>query len=176
MSNFSLPQADEYAEFYAGYIQRVPETDVVGAMESQLTEVQATLNKFSDAEAESLKGTEQWSLKQVLGHLCDSDRVLSYRLLRISRGDRTPLPGYEQDDYVAEGRFNERTLESLLEEYTLLRKATIALAKTITPEMAPRRGVANGSEVTVRALLYIIVGHTRQHLEFIRMRNAGKLS
>lgn len=175
MQPIGLPHRDEYADFYAGYIQRVPETDIVGVMESTLAETLAMLDAFGDEDAGTLKGTQQWTLKQVLGHLCDNERILSYRVLRIVRGDRTPLPGYEQDDYMREADFNQRSLQSLMDEYRTLRTATIALANTVTPELADRRGIANNNEVSARAIMYIIVGHHRNHLEAIRKLHPVRL-
>lgn len=166
MSN--RPTDKEYGEWYADYINRVPEEDIVAALEASTKYTTDLLESFTDEQASALRGNTRWTLKEVLGHLCDGERVFSYRAMRISRGDKTPLPGFEQDDYVANGNFGAREWASLTREYTALRKATIELAKSLTPEMLLQMGTASDNPVSARALLYVIVGHERRHVELIR--------
>ena len=166
MSN--RPTNTEYGEWYADYVSRVPEEDIVAALEASTKYTTDVLESFTEEQASRLLGNRQWTLKQVLGHLCDGERVFSYRTMRIARGDKTPLPGFEQDDFVANGNFAARDWSSLIEEYTALRKATIVLAKSLTPEMLLRMGTASDNPVSARAILYIIVGHERRHVELIR--------
>src|SRR5262249_6312114 len=126
------------------------------------------LESFSNEQASRLKGTKKWTLKETLGHLCDAERVFSYRAMRIARGDKTPLPGFEQDDFVASGNFAARDWDDLIEEWSALRRATISLARSMTPEMHTQLGTASDNPVSARALLYITVGHERRHVELIR--------
>lgn len=166
MSN--RPTDTEYGAWYADYVSRVPEEDIVAALEASTKYTTDVLESFTDEQASKLLGNRQWTLKEVLGHLCDGERVFAYRTMRISRGDKTPLPGFEQDDYVANGNFGAREWSSLIEEYSALRRATIELAKSLTPEMLLQMGTASDSPVSARAILYIIVGHERRHVELIR--------
>ncbi len=166
MSN--RPTEKEYAPYYADYVSRVPEEDIVAALEASTKYTTDVLESFEDEQASTLHGTTKWTLKETLGHLCDAERVFSYRAMRISRGDKTPLASFEQDDYVAAGNFGARDWESLVNEYTALRKATIELARSLTPEALQQIGTASENTVSTRALLYMIVGHERRHVELIR--------
>ena len=166
MSN--RPTDQEYAPFYADYVGRAPEEDVAAALEAQSHYTLDVLNSFSDEEAGRLHGTTSWTLKETLGHLCDGERVFTYRAMRIARGDKTPLAAFEQDDYVAAGSFNDRDWDSLISEYSALRRATIAFARGTSAEHLARTGTASGKTVSARALLYITVGHERRHIELIK--------
>jgi uncharacterized damage-inducible protein DinB len=109
----------------------------------------------------------KWSLKEVLGHINDTERIMSYRALRISRGDTTPLAGFEQDDYVRNGPFARCTLADLIEEYIAVRRATVSLFRNLDEVAWTRRGKASENEVTVRALAYIIAGHELHHRRIV---------
>ncbi|MGZ4787660.1 MAG: DinB family protein [Terriglobales bacterium] len=166
MSN--RPTEQEYAPFYADYVNRAPEEDVAAALEAQSHYTLDVLNSFTDEQAGRLHGTTKWTLKETLGHLCDAERVFSYRAMRIARGDKTPLASFEQDDYVAAGNFNDRDWDELIAEFAALRQATIAFARGTSAEHLQRVGTASGKSVSARALLYITVGHERRHIELIR--------
>jgi hypothetical protein len=166
MSN--RPTDKEYGQWYVDYVSRVPEEDIVAALEASTKYTTDVLESFTDEQASRLHGTTKWTLKETLGHLCDAERVFSYRAMRISRGDKTPLPGFEQDDFVAAGNFGARDWDSLVDEYTALRKATIELARSLTPEALLQVGTASHNAVSARALFYITVGHERRHVELIR--------
>jgi uncharacterized damage-inducible protein DinB len=170
MSN--RPKDSEYSEYFGRYVKYVQEDDIVAAMEASTTYTTDVLESFTDAQAGSLHGTTNWTLKETLGHLCDAERIMSYRAMRISRGDKTPLPGFEQDDYIVPGKFNRRSWEDLVGEYKALRSASLALARSFDSEMAERMGTASDSPVSARALLYIIVGHERRHLEMLKQHTA----
>jgi uncharacterized damage-inducible protein DinB len=171
MSN--RPNENEYAPYYGDYVSRAPEEDVAAALEAQSHYTLDILNSFDDEQAATLHGTTKWSLKETLGHLCDAERVFGYRAMRIARGDKTPLPGFEQDDYIAGGNFNERDWDNLIAEYSALRQATIAFARGTSPEHLERMGTASDNPVSARALLYITVGHERRHVELIRQHAKG---
>ena len=166
MSN--RPTDQEYAPFYADYVNRAPEEDIAAALEAQSHYTLDVLNSFTDEEAGSLRGTTEWTLKETLGHLVDGERVFVYRAMRIARGDKTPLASFEQDDYVAGGDFNARNWEEQIAEYESLRKATISFARGTSAEHLGRTGTASGKTVSARALLYITVGHERRHIELIK--------
>jgi len=162
------PARNEYGDWFADYVSRVPEEDIVAALEASTKYTKEVFESFTDEQAGRLHGTTKWTLKETLGHLCDGERVFSYRAMRIARGDKTPLPGFEQDDFVAAGNFNARDWNSLLEEWSALRTATIALARSFTPEMLRQLGTASDSPMSARALLYVTVGHERRHMELLR--------
>lgn len=163
--NITTPQADEYAEFYAGYIQRAQARgDVFAALAPQIDELRALLANLSDEQARFKPGPQEWSFKEVIGHLNDGERVFSYRLLRISRSDSTPLPGFEQNDYVREAGSDQCSLEDLLQEFEYLRRANILAIKNMSDEAILRLGTASGYTVSARALIYIMVGHVDHHM------------
>jgi uncharacterized damage-inducible protein DinB len=166
MSN--RPTEQEYAPYYGNYVNHAPEEDVAAALEAQSHYTLDILNSFTDEQAGSLRGTTKWTLKETLGHLCDAERVFAYRAMRIARGDKTPLAGFEQDDFIAGGNFNERDWENLIAEYSALRQATIAFARGTSAEHLQRMGTASEKPVSARALLYITVGHERRHVELIK--------
>ncbi len=172
MSTFRTlrPHASEYSPAFETYICRVPDGDVVALLDKQIDETLALLRPLSEREAGSRRQPTEWNVKEVIGHLCDAERLMSCRALRFARGDAEPIPGWEQDDYVREANSSQRTLDDLAQEFEHLRRANVALFRTFTAEAFARRGVANGNEVSVRALLYIIAGHERHHLEQLRQR------
>lgn len=161
----STPNISEYAEFYAGYVQRAQARgDVFAALPKQIDELKSTLGNLSDEQARFKPGPQEWSIKEVVGHLNDGERVFSYRLLRISRNDPTPLSGFEQDNYVREGNSDDCTLEDLLQEFEYLRHANILAIKNMRDEATLRLGTASGYTVSARALIYIMVGHVDHHM------------
>jgi uncharacterized damage-inducible protein DinB len=157
------PAAGEYAEFYAKYVAMVPGTDVLGALEAQRLVMAQLLGARSEREGNFRYAPGKWTVKEVVGHVADSERIFAYRALRFARGDRTPLAGFEQDDYVKSGGFSERTLADLAEEFSDVRTATIALLSGLDEEAWQKRGIANNHEITVRALAYVIAGHDLHH-------------
>lgn len=162
------PTPNEYAEYYADYVSRVPEDNIVAALEASTRYTTEVLESFTEEQAERLHGTTKWTLKETLGHLCDGERIFSYRALRIGRGDKTPLPGFEQDDFVASANSNDRSWQDLISEYSALRKATIALARSLSSQAMQNMGTASTYPVSARALFYITVGHERRHVELIK--------
>jgi uncharacterized damage-inducible protein DinB len=157
------PAADEYLPYYETYIRLVGDGDVVARLESQINDTAALIGKIPDSRGTHRYAPGKWSINEVLGHLIDSERIFAGRALRFARGDRTPVPGFEQDDYVAGGRFDDYPLSELLAEYEAVRKGTCFLFRHMTDEATARRGVANGAEISVRALAYITAGHELHH-------------
>ena len=166
MSN--RPTEKEYAPHFADYVNRVPEEDISAALEAESNYTLDVLNSFTDEQASRLHGTSKWTLKETLGHICDAERVFAYRAMRIARGDQTPLPSFDQDNFVAGGNFNAREWDEQIAEYTALRKATIALARGTSEEHLTRMGTASEKPISARALLYVAVGHERRHIELIK--------
>jgi uncharacterized damage-inducible protein DinB len=164
------PASDEFAPYYAGYIGLVPEGDVRRHLRLQLQDTLATLSGVPDEKAEKGYGPGKWSLKEVVGHLSDAERVFAYRLLRIARGDKTALPGFEQDDWIPLSRANARTLASLLLEFAAVREATLQLVESLDDAAWVRRGTASEKEISARALAYVCAGHEIHHLGIIRER------
>jgi uncharacterized damage-inducible protein DinB len=164
------PQADEHSAYYARYIERVPEGDVISILRDQAANTAALLRNAPSDRADFAYAPGKWTLKQVAGHMIDVERVMSYRALRFSRNDATELPGFEENDWVANANFRDRSLADLVDEYEAVRAATVHFAKHLDANVLMRRGTANGQAVSVRALLYIIAGHELHHLALIRER------
>ena len=174
-ANVERPGENEYAPYYAGYIQRVPDGAVFEMLARQPDTLRALLAALSSEQAEFRPGPAEWSIKEVVGHINDVERVFAYRALRISRGDQTPLPGFEQDDYVREGNFGERTLPDLLDEFEWLRRANLLAFNKLSHEISLRQGTASGFGVSVRALIYMMAGHVDHHVESLRRDYLAKL-
>jgi hypothetical protein len=161
------PQPGEYAPYYDRYVSLVPANGILAALEDQRRQMLLLLCGRTEADGDLRYAPDKWSLKEVLGHVNDTERIMSYRALRISRGDATPIEGYEQDDYVRNGPFARIPLADLIEDYIAVRRATISLFRNLDEGDWSRRGVANKNEVTVRALAYIIAGHELHHRRII---------
>lgn len=166
-ASFSRPQAGEYNPYYDRYVSLVGSDDIVGILEKQPTETVALFKSYSP-QADFRYAPGKWSVKEMLGHVNDTERIMTYRALRIARGDQTPLAGFEQDDYIRDGNFGQRTLGDLIDEFTDVRKATLSLFRHLDAEGGARRGVANNDPISVRALAYIIAGHELHHRKMLR--------
>lgn len=164
------PEADEYAPFYAPYVALVRGRDPLGVLKRQIPALRAVCAGLPDAQARARYAPGKWSLKEVVGHLADVERVFAYRMLRIVRGDATPLSGFDENAYVEAAGFDERSLRSLLIELETVRAATLRLVETVPDGRWAARGVANGVEVSARALLYITAGHIEHHFNVLRER------
>ena len=159
------PAQEEFAPFYAGYVERATARgDVFVAMTLQIDEMKSVLGKLKDKQARFRNGPEEWSIKEIISHLTDGERVFSYRMLRISRNDKTPLSGFEQNDYVKESGADEILLADLLAEFELLRRANVLAVKNMSEESTKRIGTASNANISVRALIYILVGHVEHHM------------
>ena len=164
------PQSDEYGEFYAGYIKRVPESsDIFALLAGQPDELRMLLERVTDEQASVRPAPAEWSVKEVIGHVNDTERIFAYRALRIARGDTTPLPGFEQNDYVTNTDFNKRSLADLLDEFEWQRRANVVCFKPLTEAEIARRGTASTLGVSARALLYIMAGHVLHHYESLKV-------
>lgn len=164
------PDPSEYAPFYEGYVSLVPDGDVLETLRRQSDELSALLAGIAEERAAYAYAPGKWSIKQVVGHVIDGERVFSYRAMAVARGERQPLPGMDQDEYMAGADFDARTLADLAEEFAHLRRANVLMLRGLSEDAWSRRGVASGAEVTVRALAYIIAGHAAHHLQVLRTR------
>jgi uncharacterized damage-inducible protein DinB len=157
------PDAGEYAPYYEKYVSLVKTNDILGTLEAQRLQMTQLCAARSEREGNFRYAPDKWTVKEVLGHINDTERIFAYRALRIARADETPLPGFEQDDYVRTGGFSERTLADLAEEFAHVRNASIALFRSLPKDAWMRRGTANKNQVTVRALAFIVAGHELHH-------------
>ena len=157
------PEAGEFAEYYGKYIAKVPGTDVLGILESERLQMSRLFAGRSERDGNFRYAPGKWTIKEILGHVTDAERIFAYRALRIARADETPLSGFEQDDYVKNGGFGGRILADLAEEFDTVRGASISLFRSFNDQAWGRRGVASQKEVTVRALGFITAGHQIHH-------------
>jgi uncharacterized damage-inducible protein DinB len=164
------PKADEHAEYYARYISRVPEGDLISMLREQAMETVGMLQGLSAEQANYAYAPGKWSVKEVVGHVTDAERIFGYRALRFARKDPTELPGFDENSFVENANFKTRTLPDLLEEFQVVRASSIHLAKNLETDALECRGSANGHGISVRALLYIIAGHERHHADLLRER------
>ncbi|HEX8255541.1 MAG TPA: DinB family protein [Thermoanaerobaculia bacterium] len=164
------PATNDYSPAFAAYIALVPEDDVLSAIEQQSSITQKLLSSLDETRAAFRYEDGKWSVKEVIGHMVDAERIMGYRALAIARGDTQPLPGFEEDDYVRNANFDSWRLGALSEAYALARRSTIIFLQNLSEEAWDRRGTANGNPVTVRALAWVIVGHERHHLNVLRER------
>jgi len=160
------PDPSEYRT--GGYVDLVEDDDVLRAFETQLADTLALLQPLTPAAAASAYAPGKWTIKEVLGHVIDTERIFAYRALCIARSDTTALPGYEQDDYVQGSNFNALPLEALLQEFRAVRQATLALYRNLPAEAWTRRGTVNNYSATVRGLAFTSAGHERHHVKILR--------
>ena len=164
------PEPQEYAQWYAGYISGVQGQDPLATMLAQLESTGAMLDAVDDEAAGHRYAPGKWSVREIVGHLSDTERIMSYRALRLARGDTTPLPGFDENDYVAAAGFDARPLPELVREWRDVRRATIALVAGLDPDVLARRGTVSDGPMSVRARIYIIPGHEAHHVEVLRAR------
>ncbi len=167
------PKPNDYPSFYAGYVEETEGDDPVKILEEQITRLQVTLSTVSEEKGEFSYAEGKWTIKEMIGHLIDTEKIMAYRALCIARGEKQSLPGFEQDDYVKEGNFNRREMKELMEELLQTRRSTILLFKSFEKEMLNRRGVANENEVTVLAFAFIITGHANHHIRILKEKYMG---
>lgn len=169
-TKFATPAAGEYAEYYNTYISRFRREDFLAAFEHQIGELQDLLGSLPDGDDNRTHEPYTWTLKQLMGHLIDCERIFSTRLLRIAVNDRTPIPGIEQNDYVDNMDYENVSMTALLAEFEHLRRANVLLAERLTPESLENMGTASGLPVSAKANLFILGGHVAYHMEIIRKR------
>lgn len=168
------PDAGTYAKYYDTYISKI-KTDPLKLLESQVIDFKALLSEIPSEKEEYRYAEGKWSVKEVIGHVIDTERIMCMRALCVARGDKTPLPGFDENDYVRAANFDSRSLYDLGHEFGFVRAATIALFKSLKPADLDKSGTANNNPVTPRALLYIIAGHHVHHENVLRERYLGEL-
>jgi hypothetical protein len=166
------PDDTEFAPFYARYVANVAEDDVVAALRASGRELMTALSAVPETRGGFRYAPEKWTIREIVGHLIDAERIFTYRALRLARADATPLPGFEENDYARTAGSDARTLADLVDELRVVREGTVKLFESLPAEAWTRRGVVNGREVSVRALAYITAGHARHHLGVLRERYA----
>ena len=163
--SIGVPKDGEYSRAFERYVARVRHVgDPLAELSAQRARVLARLSPLTEEQAQFRYAPDKWSVKDLVGHLCDTERIFAYRLLRIGRGDTTPLPGFEENDYARAAGAHQRQFSGLLAEWTLIRDATSALASSLPDADWTNQGTANDAPTTTRALLYIVLGHTEHHL------------
>lgn len=167
------PGADEHAEYYSKYTSLVPDGDLLEFLDRQLGEFEGFLRGIPAHLHDHRYAEGKWSIREVIGHISDAERIFSYRALRFSRGDPTPLASFDENAYVADARFAEQEFDHLVDEWVAVRRATLALLRGLNAEEAARRGIASGWEVSVRALAWIMAGHVIHHTSILRERYVG---
>ncbi|MCU1237108.1 MAG: hypothetical protein JWP63_5075 [Candidatus Solibacter sp.] len=162
------PDETEHAPYFSRYIDLVPDGDVVGTLAGQIGVTLTELRQISDADSLLRYEPGKWSVREVVGHMIDTERIFAYRALRIARSDKTPLAGFEQDDYIPAGAFDKRVWADLIDEFYAVRRSNLAMFRGFPLDAWLRTGIASDKEISVRALAYIIAGHERHHLGVIR--------
>jgi hypothetical protein len=172
MKEFSIgrPFETEYLAYYGKYISLVPDADILSQLSKQSEATLALLRSIPEARGGFRYAPGKWSMKELIGHVIDTERIFAYRALRFSRQDETPLSGFEQDDYILNASFDDYPLSELAAEFESVRRSNIFLFKHLNEEAWTRRGIANDSEASVRALAYIIAGHELHHMDILRNR------
>lgn len=164
------PEPTDYAAAHAKYVDLVPEQNVCDAIEAQSAETQRVLSRLDEERAKYRYAPDKWSIKEVIGHITDAERILGYRALAIARGETQSLPGFDENTYVENAKFDAWPLGQLAETFALVRRSHIVLFRNLPEEAWTRRGLANNNPVSVRGLVYTILGHERHHLGVLRDR------
>lgn len=164
------PLASEYPEYYVPYVNLVTEGDLLPILQKNLEETITLFEGLSEKDGQFRYAFGKWSLKEVLGHMADTERIMSYRLLRIGRGDQTPLAGFNENEFIAGSQFDELPIKNILEDFTATRHATLTLIQNMPEEAWAKKGFANGTEITTQAIAYIIAGHAIHHGKIISER------
>jgi len=171
----SRPESSEHAPYYERYTSLVPAGDIVSILTRQMEDTLRLLGGIDETQAGYRYAPDKWSIKQLVGHLIDTERIFSYRALRFARNDSNALTGFDQNDFVRSGDFDDRSFADLVDEFEHVRRATIHLFKPLSEEAWLRRGTASDAEVSVRALAFIIAGHETHHMQILKSRYLGNL-
>lgn len=164
----SRPETKEYTPYYSRYIDQVQEADVLSVLKSQVNETDSLTAAFTSQQELYRYAPGKWSVREVFGHLIDGERIFGHRIFCISRGERAPFPSFDQNDYIAASRYNERPVADLVAEFATVRKINLTCLENLAESDWKRTGTVNGNTVTVRALAFILAGHVRHHLNGLR--------
>jgi len=163
----SRPLKTEYAAYYDKYVSKVPQGDLMEILSAQLTSAENLFGGITEEKSKYRYAEGKWSIREVLGHIIDTERIFAYRALRFSRNDKTALPGFEQDDFVPNSNHDNTLLKDLLEEFILVRKANLKMFASFSYEMWTRIGIASENAMSVRALAYNLAGHFIHHVAVV---------
>lgn len=164
------PETNEFAPYYNNYISLIEGDGVMPVLNSQVAEIRSMFVNIPEEKGSLAYATGKWTIKELLSHLIDGERIFAYRILRVSRGDETPIEGFEQDDYIENSNANNRSFADLLDEFDLQRQSNLLLVNNISDEGSKRMGKASGKPVSVRALTYIMAGHVSHHVKILKER------
>lgn len=165
-----MPSQNEYTSNYKGYIELVSGKDIMRTLEEQFDEIEQFFNSIPKDKAGFRYNEGKWSIREILGHMADTERIFAYRALRISRKDKTALPGFDENEYVRYSNFDKQVISDLLDHFLFIRKSTIAMFKMMDEEMTKLSGTVNNNQASVRAIAYIIAGHAQHHINIIKER------
>jgi len=164
------PASTEYAPFYGGYVSGVPEGDVLAHLERQGRETAALLRKISEPKSQHRYAPGKWTIREVVGHMVDAERVFTYRALSFARGETAALPSFDENAWALTSNAGDRSLKALVDELAVVRTATLALFRGFSDKEFGRSGIASNNHVTVRAIAYIVAGHELHHVKILRDR------
>ncbi|MEP6786785.1 MAG: DinB family protein [Acidobacteriota bacterium] len=166
----NAPETTEFAPYYNTYISLVEPGNVLPILETQPAELREMFSGMLEEQGNYRYADGKWTIKEVLSHLIDGERMFAYRVLRISRGDETPIEGFEQDGYIENSNANNRSFAELLEEFDFQRRSNMLLLNNLSDEGARRMGTASDNPVSARALAYIMAGHVTHHVGILKER------
>jgi len=169
------PDKSDYNPYYEGYIQLVTGDNIIQFLEEQKSKTEKFLRAISEQDSLYSYDKDKWTIKQVVGHLIDSERIMAYRALCLARKEQQPLPGFEENDYAVTGNFNSRKYSGLVDELKLVRDANLPLIRSFDEEMISQAGIVNDNRITVLALVFIIAGHQEHHIKIIKERYLNKM-
>jgi hypothetical protein len=164
------PETHEFDAYYDAYVSLVGDGNVLAMLEAQPHEVRAIFSGMPEKRGGFAYAEGKWTIKELLSHLIDGERIFAYRILRISRGDETAIEGFEQDGYIENSNANSRSFADLLDEFDLQRRSNLHMIRNLSEDSAKRMGTANGKMVSVRALVFIMAGHIQHHINILKDR------
>ncbi|MGZ4156737.1 MAG: DinB family protein [Bacteroidia bacterium] len=164
------PKPNEYPSFYQSYVDNVKSNNIIKELTDQVLNIQAIISEIPEEKENYRYAEGKWTIKEIIGHIIDTERVLGYRAMRFARTDKTPLPGYDENFFVANANFQKQSLYSLGHEFAIVREANLALFKVWDEEALSQMGVANNLDVSVRAILFMIAGHATHHINVIKTK------
>ena len=168
------PNPGDYAPYYDQYISLLPDEDIISILEDQKKTSEEFLKTLSEEQGNISYAEGKWTIREVIGHIIDVERVMAYRALCFSRGEKQEQPGFEQEDYITNGNYNHRALNDLISEFVAVRKSNLFMFKSFSDEMLKQSGIASDNKVTVLALIYIIAGHEKHHVKIIKEKYLKK--
>jgi uncharacterized damage-inducible protein DinB len=164
------PKESEIPSYFQNYVNLVKKNDVIRELKDQVMDIQAIISEIPEEKEGYAYAEGKWTIKQVLGHIIDTERIFGYRAMRFARKDKTPLPGFDENAFVSNANFNDRTLYELGHEFAIVREANLAMFKTFGEEELNQVGVANGLEVSVRAIIFLVAGHATHHVHVLKTK------